>query len=60
MNWNAFWDAITGLVEMPRKLVLYGWTNFVENLPKDSKIMMELLDELNEKYKSWACEVDYK
>jgi ribonuclease inhibitor len=23
-NWNAFWDAITGLVAMPRRLRLVG------------------------------------
>ena len=26
LNWDAFWDAITGLVELPDKLVLIGWT----------------------------------
>jgi ribonuclease inhibitor len=25
-NWNAFWDAITGLVDMPHRLRLVGWT----------------------------------
>lgn len=35
MNWNAFWDAITGLVEIPKKLIIVGWKNLVRNIPED-------------------------
>jgi RNAse (barnase) inhibitor barstar len=60
MNWNAFWDAITGLVGMPRKLVIIGWSNIVQKIPDDAKTMKLLLEELNKEYPSWGCEVEYK
>lgn len=60
MNWDAFWDAITGLVEMPKKLIFIGWNNVIEHIPDDAKIMENLLFKLNEKYPSWGCEVEFK
>ncbi len=32
-NWNAFWDAITGLVAMPEILQFKGWAGFELRLP---------------------------
>lgn len=29
MNWDAFWDTITGLVELPERLMIKGWDNIV-------------------------------
>ncbi|GFZ92697.1 ribonuclease inhibitor [Paenibacillus marchantiophytorum] len=43
MNWDAFWDSITGLVEMPHVLKIIGWSNIHEVLPSDAKIMEECL-----------------
>jgi len=60
MNWDAFWDAITGLVTMPKRLILIGWFNIESRFPRDSRIMKECLEELNESYPSWQCEVFYK
>lgn len=60
MNWDAFWDTITGLVTMPKRLILIGWFNIESRLPRDSRIMKECLEELNESYPSWQCEVFYK
>jgi RNAse (barnase) inhibitor barstar len=60
MNWDAFWDAITGLVSMPKTLILKGWTNIEINFPKDSRIMRQCFDELNEEYPTFSCEVYYK
>jgi RNAse (barnase) inhibitor barstar len=60
MNWDAFWDAITGLVEMPETLIFEGWKNLKERMPQDSKIMVELLESFNEKYKKWGCKVEYR
>lgn len=60
MNWDAFWDAIRGLVDMPHKLVLKGWANVEKVLPNDARIMRELLDEFNSTYRNWACEVEYR
>ena len=31
-NWDAFWDAITGLVEMPYTVRFLGWAQFSQRL----------------------------
>jgi RNAse (barnase) inhibitor barstar len=50
MNWNAFWDAITGLVEMPEKLMFYHWDKFKANMPNEATDLLELLREYNSYY----------
>ncbi|PEZ03304.1 barnase inhibitor [Bacillus sp. AFS018417] len=60
MNWDSFWDAITGLVEMPDTLVFIGWKNLKEQLPEDSQIMVSLLEKYNEQFSSWKCNVLFK
>lgn len=32
-NWNAFWDAVTGLVDLPHELTFTGWDAFSASLP---------------------------
>ena len=59
MNWDAFWDTVSGLVSMPKTLVFNGWLNIELNFPKESRILKELLVELNEEYPSLTCEVFY-
>ncbi|WP_128103483.1 barstar family protein [Paenibacillus sp. DCT19] len=59
MNWDAFWDAIAGLVDMPQKLILVGWESVEDHIPQDAARMKELLNRLNEKHPTWACEVQY-
>ena len=58
-NWDAFWDAITGLVEMPVRLRLRGWTALAARLPSDTRLLRRLLEEMAEKYPRWAAEVEY-
>ncbi|WP_339152524.1 barstar family protein [Streptomyces sp. F41] len=43
-NWGAFWDAITGLVELPEELVLTGWPTFSAVLPGEARMLRERLD----------------
>jgi ribonuclease inhibitor len=57
-NWDAFWDAITGLVEMPRHLVITGWSNVASRWPTDAQVMLDCLRDLNAQYPSWSCEVE--
>lgn len=59
MNWDAFWDAITGLVEMPKRLRLVGWSSLVERLPRDANLMKSCLDEMAEEEPELAPEVEY-
>lgn len=42
-NWVAFWDAITGLVLMPRRLRLIGWAGFATRLPEEARHLRECL-----------------
>lgn len=58
-NWGAFWDAITGLVEMPNELQLIGWDSFEERFPRDAKIMRDCLSLMVEEYPADASEVHY-
>ncbi len=46
-NWDALWDSITGLVEMPNKLILYNWNQFQTELPKDAETLKELVEGYN-------------
>ena len=50
MNWDAFWDAITGLVEMPKDLGLEGFDIFKSNFPNDAQILKDLIHEYNKNY----------
>ena len=58
-NWNAFWDAITGLVAMPWRLRLIGWAGFAERLPEDARLMRECLDDMAAQYPQHAAQVEY-
>lgn len=58
-NWDAFWDAITGLVAMPRRLRLIGWDHLVTRLPHDARLMQQLLAEMKSNYPDCAAEVEY-
>ena len=59
-NWDAFWDAITGLVEMPDELIFKDWDNFSTMLPKEAEILKKLFDNYNSNFPMWKCEITYK
>lgn len=59
MNWDAFWDTITGLVELPQKLLLVGWNNLKNKLPEDTEIITSLLSDFNKEYPNLKCEIEY-
>jgi ribonuclease inhibitor len=58
-NWNAFWDAITGLVEMPRVLRFHGWEAFSDRLPREAQMMRQCLADMQREYPAWAAQVEY-
>ncbi len=58
-NWDAFWDAITGLVEMPRRLVLKGWSGLAERLPEEANAMRGCLEDAASQFPEWSAEVEY-
>ena len=59
-NWAAFWDVITGLVLMPQRLIVVGWSNVATRWPKEAEKMMKCLHELNDQYPAWGCQVELR
>ncbi|KZE51761.1 MULTISPECIES: barstar family protein [Brevibacillus] len=59
-NWPAFWDAITGLVQLPKKIIFVGWDNFSKNLPMDAEFLKKRLEDKNKMYPSTLVEVEYR
>jgi ribonuclease inhibitor len=47
MNWDAFWDAIAGLVELPEELILINFEKLEMTLPSDAEILRDLITEYN-------------
>ena len=58
-NWNAFWDAITGLVVMPCGLRLVGWSSFAARMPNEAKCLRGCLDDMIQRFPEWAPIVEY-
>ncbi|WP_134062242.1 barstar family protein [Pseudomonas sp. JV241A] len=56
-NWDAFWDAITGLVQMPRQLKLSGRDTFSRRLPREAELMKKCLATLQAEYPQMVAEV---
>ncbi|MGK5074731.1 barstar family protein [Janthinobacterium sp. ZB1P44] len=46
MNWDAFHDAITGLVDMPQQLELRGRPAFAARLPDEAAMLQRSLARL--------------
>lgn len=58
-NWDAFWDAITGLVEMPHRLRFVGWADFADRNPRNAKQLRECLAKLRAELPTHAATVAY-
>jgi RNAse (barnase) inhibitor barstar len=51
LNWDAFWDAITGLVEIPGHVRFIGWAHLVETVPHGASMLGFQLDRHRSKYR---------
>jgi len=58
-NWDAFWDAITGLVSMPAQLKISGWDSFSRRLPSEAKLMQKCLADMKAEYPERASDVAF-
>jgi RNAse (barnase) inhibitor barstar len=58
-NWAAFWDAITGLVEMPHRLVLQGWLSFAARLPEEAGALQSCLEDAAAQFPESSAEVEF-
>ncbi len=57
MNWDAFWDAITGLVEMPKVLRFRNHKLLESRLPDDYRTLMKCLNGLHKDFPNIECKV---
>jgi RNAse (barnase) inhibitor barstar len=44
-NWDAFWDSIVAIVEMPPVLTLTNWEEFAEHCPRDMQILRQVIQD---------------
>lgn len=47
-NWDAFWDSIVAIVEMPPVLTLTNWEEFAESCPRDMQILRQVIEDYAE------------
>jgi ribonuclease inhibitor len=55
-NWGAFWDAITGLVEIPSRIKFLNWDKLEQRLNFDARMLRQCLSNLS---KTQNIEVEY-
>ena len=58
-NWDAFWDSITGLVELPNEIYFVGTENLQRVLPKAFDQLKKCFQELNDEYPEIMCKVTW-
>lgn len=56
-NWDAYWDAITGLISLPDELILDGWHKYKSIQREDAEKFERIMKEYNalEDYKHCEC-----
>jgi ribonuclease inhibitor len=58
-NWSAFWDAITGLVPMPRRMQVVGWSEFAARMPDESRQLRSCLEDALTHFPEWSAQIEY-
>ncbi|KIF70723.1 ribonuclease inhibitor [Streptomyces sp. AcH 505] len=51
MNWDAFWDALTGLVQIPDHLRFTGWDHLNTCVPRGATLLAQTLDRYRQQYR---------
>ncbi|MEV6289413.1 barstar family protein [Streptomyces sp. NPDC051896] len=51
MNWDAFWDAITGLVCIPEHVRFLGWDQLAAGVPRGAATLRRALDDYQATYR---------
>ncbi|WP_328889208.1 barstar family protein [Streptomyces sp. NBC_00316] len=51
LNWAAFWDAITGLVQIPDHLRFEGWNQLSTRVPHGATMLRQALDQHQQQYR---------
>lgn len=47
-SWDAFWDCIVAVVEMPHNLTFTNWQEFEQVCPKDMGILRQVIQDYEE------------
>lgn len=57
MNWDAYWDAITGLITLPDELIINGWHIYKSIQKDDAELFEKIMKEYNglRDYKHCEC-----
>jgi len=45
VSWDAFWDCILAVVEMPEQVTLVNWQEFAQASPKDMDILRKIIED---------------
>jgi ribonuclease inhibitor len=48
VSWDAFWDAIIAVVEMPDSLGAQRWQGFAHACPRDMQILRQIIDDYHQ------------
>ncbi|MFD1140912.1 barstar family protein [Larkinella insperata] len=48
VSWDAFWDCIVAVVEMPHVLTLTNWEEFAQQCPRDMQILRQIIHDYEE------------
>lgn len=59
-NWDAFWDTITGLVELPERIIFEHWSDLETTLPNEAILLKSILNDFNKEYPTMKSEIVYK
>ncbi|MCX5079480.1 barstar family protein [Streptomyces sp. NPDC001940] len=51
MNWDAFWDAVTGLVSIPDHVRFLGWDQLAVGVPLGAAMLRRALDDYQATYR---------
>jgi RNAse (barnase) inhibitor barstar len=51
MNWSAFWDAITGLVQIPTHVRFAGWEHLNDRTPHGAAMLRQALERYQHQYR---------
>ncbi len=55
MNWDAYWDGITGLIPMPDRIILRGWDIYKEKQPVDAAAFEKIMARYTRLYGHCQC-----
>ncbi|TGE08018.1 barstar family protein [Hymenobacter fodinae] len=44
-SWDAFWDSIVAIVDMPPVLTLTNWQEFAQHCPRDMHILQQVIQD---------------